>query len=192
LASFIATPNPRERIQRGHFQDAIRDLIEKQDVFGKGSESLRYAPDVEEQIKRWCIRVRELYEKLGRTAIIADKFERDSELKACQVEIESHWSDLAVGHMINRVSTPICKLEVAFLLSLCKHEEAERAQTEADYAKGEDVAIIKQKAKEAWINARAAWRNYYEGYNAGQDLLLGRGIQAKTLSARAEKFADAK
>lgn len=189
--SFITVPNPRERIVRGHFQEAIRDLIEKRDIFDKSLDAVRYTPDVEEQIRNWCFTAKDLYQKLGRTAIIDDKVEKATRLAELQAAIDTHWRDPAALIMISRVSSPICKLEVSFLIALCKHEEAERAQTEADYVKGEDAAG-KQKAKEAWINARNYWRNYFEGFNSIQENIPGRAMQARTLSSRAEKLAESK
>jgi hypothetical protein len=154
-------------------------------------ETLRNAGQLDIQVQDWCVRARELYEELGRTALIADKAEQASAKSSIQAAIESHWREPTVLLMISRASAPVCKIETSFLLALCKHEEAERTQTQADYASGEDIVGIKQKAKDAWFNARAAWRTYFEGYNASQETIPGRSIQAKALSARAEKMANA-
>ncbi len=189
--AFLTAPNPRERIQRGDYQTAMRDLVEKQDKFSKGLELLRNTSAVDTQIQGWCASARALYEELGRTVLIADKAEQASVKATIQSNIENHWREPTVMLMVSRSSAPVCKLETSFLLALCKHEEAERTQTQADYATGEDLAGIKQKAKDAWINARAAWRTYFEGYNTSQDTIPARGIQAKTLSARSEKMAGA-
>jgi hypothetical protein len=192
MVAIVASPNPRERIQRGFFQDALRDLIEKQDIFVRVMETVRNTPDVEEQIRHWGLSAKELSLNLGRTAIIADKAEKSNELSAIRAAYDAHMRDPTTLLMLNRVYAPICKLETAFLLSLCKHEEAERTQTQADYATGEELVGIRQRAQEAWITARSAWRTYFEGFNGSQESLPGRAVQAKTLSARAEKFANAK
>jgi hypothetical protein len=94
--------------------------------------------------------------------------------------------------MIIRVAFPLGKSEASFLIAYCKHEMAERAQTRADYAVGEDAASLKQQAIEAWMDARAAWRTYNEGNVVALHNFPGRSSQIKVLSARAEKFAGMK
>jgi hypothetical protein len=192
LSAFIET-NPRERIQRGQFKDALLDLIDKQSRFGRSLELLRHTENIEEEIRQWCLEAKELYDRLGRTALIADKIEKANAVAAAQAQIEDLWRDRhAVVLMISRVSMPVCKAEATYLISVCKHEEAERAQTRAEYATGEDSAILKQQAIEAWQDARGAWRTYNEGNIADLGNFPGRAAQAQMLAARAEKFASLK
>ena len=144
------------------FRDATRDLNEKQENFVKSMEAIRNTADVEDQIKIWGRTAKDLVAGLGRTAIIADKNEKTTEAAAIRAAYDAHLRDPAVLLMFGRVYAPICNEEAAFLLGLCKHEEAERTQTQADYATGEDIASVRQRAKEAWITARSQWRTYFE------------------------------
>jgi hypothetical protein len=193
IQAFIEPPNPRERIQRGQFQDAIRDLTEKRDSFEKYRELLRYNANVDKEIQAWCIKAKVLYANLARTVLIADKDERASAVSEAQTAIERHWREEggSVALIISRVSAPICDAEATFLLGLCKHEMAERKQTRADYATGEDAARLKEEATEAWSDALKAWGTYLES-SGPQASIPGRIAEANALKDRAVKFAKQK
>jgi hypothetical protein len=179
---------PRERIQRGQFQDAIRDLISKQDMFSRSLELLRNTPDVDRQIAEWCIEAKQLYENLGRVILLPPS-DRPAAQTAAQDAIENHWKGKAVDLMRSQIVAPLCKAEAVFLLSLCKHEMAERAQTRADHAGGEDAVRCKAQAVEAWRDAHSAWQTYLDGYVQTQSAIPERNKQARALAERAEKLA---
>lgn len=183
-------PNPRERIQRGQFQDAIQNLVEKQSRFSKDLELLRNTPDADLQIRDWCQVTKKLYLDYDRTVLVNDKDERASAKMDAQGAIERHWRDdwKPVELMINRAAAPICRAEAAFLRALCKHEMAERKQARADYAKGEDAAELKKQAIEAWKDALQDWQTYQE-FNAPQAYIQGRIAEANALAERAAKLA---
>jgi len=182
------TRNPREQIQRGQFQDAIHDLVDKRDRFEKHLERLRYATDMDMLIQAWCVVTKQLYEDLGRTVLIPNKDEKASALAEAQAAIDKHWRDDAVTLMINRVSAPICRAEATFLFAKCKHEMAERTQARADHATKEDAAKLKEQATEAWREALSAWQTYQEN-NAPQTNNLRQIAEATALTDRAAKFA---
>ena len=85
--SFIEPPNPRERIQRGQFQDAATDLVAKQEMFASGLERLRLNKDADTRIKEWIAAAPELYDDLGRAQLNNDKAAEATAL----VQLENHW-----------------------------------------------------------------------------------------------------
>ena len=180
--AFVDPPNPRERIQRGQFQDALRDLIAKQDTFGRDLERLHNAPNVDEQIREWLLQIKELYARLDSAVTMEARQE-------ARAKVDAHWSnpDSPVRLMVNRIAAPICQAETVFLLALCKHEHAERAQIRADYA-GEDAPALREQARQAWNEARAQWQTY-DGFSDTQRGIPGRLEQARLFKERAEKYA---
>jgi hypothetical protein len=193
IGSFIESPNPRESIQRGRFQDAIRELTVKRDNFGKYKEIIRNNPNADKEIKEWCQRAQVLYANKANTVLIADSATKASAEAEALTAIEKHWRDDGgpLSLVISRVSIPVCDAEAAFLLALCKHEMAERKQTQADYAKGEDAARLEEDAIEAWSDSLKAWGTYMD-VSEPQIGIPGRIEEANAMRDRAAKFAHKK
>jgi hypothetical protein len=186
LTAFIEPPNPRERIQRGQFQDAAKDLVGKQEGFAAGLERLRNSRDADQQIREWCEEANRLFEELGR-ARLPGNTDKAAEAVA-QARVEAHLRQPGATLLIDRASAELGQAEATFLLAVCKHEQAERAQARLERAAGPDVARLRADATDAWRNALSAWRTY-EQMAGGQAGFPGRLAHAKTLTARAETLA---
>jgi hypothetical protein len=180
-AAYIEPPNPRERVQRGQFQEAARDVVAKQERFADGLERLRVNKDVPRQIDEWVAGANDVYLQLTRATEI-DKTAGAQE-KALQA-INEHWKAPGALYIIDRASAEVGRAEAAFLLALCNHEQAEVARVRADRAAPADADRLRTEAATAWENARAAWRSYeqYAGAHAG---FPGRAAHGKALAARA-------
>lgn len=183
--SFIEPPNPRERIQRGQFQDAAKDLVTKQDAFSSGLERLRLNKDADQQIREWIDAVNGLYQELKR----AELNENKEDAANLTGQIESQWRMPGALYLVDRASSEVGLAEATLLLALCKHEVAERAQVRADRATGPGAAVLRQNASDLWRTALSAWRTYeqYSGAHAG---FPGRSAHAQALAARAEQLAN--
>lgn len=192
LAAFFDPPNPRERIQRGQFQDAAKDLVAKQDLFGKGIERRRNSPDAQNEIRKWVAMAQQLYDELGRAGLIADRDARAAAITAATAAIDNHWrTGGAVQLLVDSVVGEVGQAEATYLLALCKHEQAERAQSRLEHAAGSDVAALKRDTVEAWKTALAEWRTY-EGFAAAHRGFAGREAHAERLKTRAEQLAGQK
>ncbi len=185
--SFLEPPNPRERIQRGQFQDAAKDIVAKQDVFANGLERLRLNRDADQQIREWIVVAEELYQSIGAARLDKNK-EREN---AAQQAVEVHWRQTAAQLLIDRVSAEVGRAEGALLLALCKHEQAERLQARLERVTGADAPRLKSDATEAWKTALSAWRTY-EQVSSAHAGFPGRSAHARALAARAAKLAEAK
>lgn len=184
-ASFIEPPNPRERVQRGQFQEAARDVVAKQERFAEGLERLRVNKDVQRQIDEWVGGANDVYLQLTR-AVEIDRTPQAQE--KAQQAVNDHWKAPGAVYIIDRASAEVGRAEAAYLLALCNHEQAEVAQVRADRAAGADADRLRTEAATAWDNARAAWRSYeqYAGAHAG---FPGRAAHGKALAARAAALA---
>jgi hypothetical protein len=187
--AFIEQPNPRERIQRGQFQDAARDLVAKQEQFAAGLERLR-TEDAAQQaraIREWVAKTNELYEELTR----AQSIEKDAELAAkVGAQIDSQWKQRPALLIVDKLSAEVGRAEAAYLLALCKHEQAERLQVRLERAGEPDAARLKADALDAWRTALDAWRTYEQLATAHAGF-PGRAAHAAKLTARSAKFVQA-
>ncbi|HSQ56791.1 MAG TPA: hypothetical protein VLM40_13705 [Gemmata sp.] len=183
-AFILAQPTPRERFQRGQFMDAAREIVKKEEAFSTGLLRLRKNPDHEAQIKEWAEKAVALYTDQGRALA-----NRDQEgLAVARAAIEEHWTKpVAVRFLLDRAISTIGLAEAKLLLAECKHEQAERLQSELECAIG-DTAKLKQEAKNAWADACHAWSSYGE-YTAAHAGFPGRVEHAKKLTTRAEAMA---
>ncbi|MBA4191892.1 MAG: hypothetical protein C0467_28260 [Planctomycetaceae bacterium] len=187
MAFFNPTnPNPRERIQRGQFQDAARDLVVRQDQFGHGLERLRNNPNAEEEIRKWAADARDLYNQQG---LAATPEARQQAVAA----VEEHWRRNAalVQILIDRVSAELGHAEATLLLALCKHEQAERVQARLEQATGAEAEQLKKDSVDAWKAAHGEWQTYAERARV-QVGFAGRAAFVQSLTARAEKLANQK
>ena len=187
LAFVYPLPTPRERLQRGQFQDAARELVNRQDLFGRGLEQIRRTPDADRQIKAWADAALQLYTEQGRALTNRDADARDR----ARAAIDAHWtSPVAVALLVPRAVSAVAGAEATLLLALCKHEQAERLQTQLDAGAG-DPARLRDEASAAWLVARDAWQSYapQAAAHAG---FPGRSEHAKALAARAEQMAGKK
>ena len=192
--SFFVPPSPRERIQRGQFQDAARDLTQKLLIFGRGLERLRQLDPAE--VNDWCEGANAAYENLNAKRY-PDPLQRtpqpdgDPEVLKAKEEIENYWRsrDAVARLLIDRSMAGIGRSEAAFLLALAKHEEAERQQVRVELLGG-DADRAREPATEAWREANNAWDSFLEQNSSASSTV--RTEHAKKLAARAKAFAAAK
>ncbi len=184
VLSFIELPNPRERIQRGLFQDAAKDLVTKQETFASGLERLRLNKDADEQIGMWIDTANELYQELGRARLKKDAGAETTVL----AQIENNWKHPGVRFLLDRSAAEVGLAEAMFLLALCKHELAERGQGRVDRATGTELARLRPDAIDSWKTALSAWRTYEQLASAHAGF-PGRSASARALALRAEQLA---
>lgn len=185
VVSFLEPPNPRERIQRGQFQDAARDVVAKQEAFAAGLERLR-SKDTDQQIKEWIETANLLYAALGSARLNNDKAGE----AAAAAQVETHWKQPGKQLLVDKASAEVGRAEASFLLGLCKHEQAERLQARLERAPAAEVARLKTDALDAWKTALSAWRTY-EQLSAAHAGFPGRAAHAGALAARAATFVEA-
>jgi hypothetical protein len=180
VQSFLEPPNMRERLQRGRYADAAREAVAKQEQFAAGLERLRTqdAAARAAEVKAWVNDVNAAYEDLTRAEL-----DRNAAAQAAaRTAIERCWTAAPARWLVDRASAEVGRAEAALVLALCKHEQAERAQTRADSAPTD--AARATDAKAAWATAAAAWRTY-EQYAGAQAGFPGRAEHAAALAGRA-------
>ena len=197
--AFVAPPGgelgPRERIQRGHFQDANRYLTLQLDTFGRGLDRLREAERADpDEVRRWVGQANEMYADLRRARFpdrLRDRDPRpdsDPDVARAKQAVDDFWrqSSAAVRNVLDRGVAGLGQSEAAFLLALSKHEEAERKGARS----GRGGEAGRDAARAAWAEAAHAWDGFLDRPAARQ--LPARLDHAKGLAARAAELAGQK
>jgi hypothetical protein len=175
--AFLEPPTPRERIQRGQFQEASRVLVERRDDFAKSRDRVRNTPDADQVMREWVAKAAELYRGLDGGA-------------AATAALDEHWRSTAATLLFDRAIGEAGQAQAAYLLALCRHEEAERAQARYEHAStSEAKQKLKADAITAWDKASRAWSGYREQHAAAHAGLTGQSEQVAMLVNRAKKLA---
>lgn len=185
-AAFFNPPTPRERVQRGQFQEAAQFLTGRQHEFGKGLERLRTLNP--QDVGDWCQKADDVYADLSRARrpVVGgpELPDTDPEVAAVLARVETFWKETAtVAQAITDLASARAGLtESSYLLALCKHEEAEQLQLLAD------AGAPSPRVKAAWVEAKEVWRAYRE-QAAPLDPFPNRPAHARGLEDRAAEFA---
>ena len=153
--TFLAPPAPRERFQRGQFQETAKSLVEKQDQFQSG---LELAGSDRSKVAPWVKRANELYSLFERSRLDDDPAGQNAAKNA----IEQHWrtNDRTPVLLVDSLLAPVGMAEATYLLALCKHELAELAQGRLERAATRDKTRLEELSREAWAVARDSWDSY--------------------------------
>ncbi|OWK47080.1 hypothetical protein [Fimbriiglobus ruber] len=195
VASFVVPPYPREQIERGQFFDVTPRLVQKRKLFTAAQERVRTDRNQEQVIREWAKKVKDLS--------VAASVARDKEKTDPAGYLNAQQNMVAFmkqegGPIDALIDVAMCDAgaaESTYLLALCVHEQAERAQIRyeriVDDATHKDAAdAARAKAAEAWTEAKGWWVRY-EPFAAEQSKRFpGRGSHAHALAERATHLAD--
>lgn len=185
--AFLTDPPPRERTQRGQFDEVTRVMVERRREFAAGLERLRTDAGREKTVAEFVKKVKAAYTKLSVT-----RDRRPAEAAAVQEEVDDLWKreTPAVRMLVDTAVSQAGMAEATYLLAGCKHEQAERVQARADRltadpSKKPAADAARADAVQAWREARDWWERY-RPYAAEQDRYYpGRAAHADRLAARA-------
>ncbi len=173
---FLQPPTPRELVQRGQFQDALRTLVQRQDEFSKSLLRVRNTEEAERKMREWAETATELYRSLG------------SDPRARQ-RIDDVWNSQGAALVLDRAVGEAGQADAVLLLALCRHEQAERAQSRLDHATGPDTDKLRQAAGLAWDNALHEWSGYREQFAHIHNASKARSEHIRLLAERAKRLA---
>jgi hypothetical protein len=80
---------------------------------------------------------------------------------------------------------PPLRVESAYLLALCKHEQAERAQAAFDRKRTSDAAVVRA----AWQTAADRWSQYLDTYPGPTSEASARLLAARARAALGQREA---
>jgi hypothetical protein len=207
--AFLSAPTPRERIARGQFFEATKDLVEKEKRFTQAATRFLTQQAANEPARKFAsslndafyAKSRELSKASPDPAAVARIQQGLDQLLKDGANLFQQLLDATVGLPAAAEST--------YLLAQCKHEIAERFQSRADrtnaaanaaaadpnsdpkkLAAAKDGArLASQKAGDAWAQAVEWWDRYESARESQGKGFPGRAAHAKALADRARTLA---
>lgn len=202
-AATILAPGHREKIQRGQFNDASQGLIAADQVFAAIEQRSRDDIAKADAIRAWVERARDVYKRLSRASLPEN---RATDLPVAQAEVAEFWKTEGRGAQMltDQAVAAAGRSETSYLLAVCKHEQAERAELRlaraaaaVGAAKGSREKAEAEKARDraataaadAWGAAKDAWERYAPYADRQAAAVPGRAEQTRQLAARAAQLA---
>ncbi|CAN5268786.1 hypothetical protein BH11PLA2_BH11PLA2_12330 [soil metagenome] len=177
----IVDSDVREKIQRGQFNDAIRQLVALDRTFALQRDRAR-DPELQKAFAEWYAQANSAYEKLTLSSLPENAGQRGN----AEADVDSLWRNNPTGAAA--VLTAVAQVgaaEVAYCLALVKHEQAERSQTRYRKSTPENKEAAKAKAAGDWAVAKDEWTRYLDTAARSEGAFPGRAAHARTLAARA-------
>jgi hypothetical protein len=191
-AVFIG-PGLQEKVHRGQFNEVSRALIEADKPFAAAEARARAAAGQEKAVQTWVARANEVYQRLSAARLPENR----AHLPEAEAAVAQFWrQDAAASPVADGPGAAAGRAEVGYLLALCKHEQAERAQLRferASAAPGDRAKAAagqaRAEAETAWAAAADAWGRYAPYTDRQEATFPGRGDHARKLTARAARLA---
>jgi hypothetical protein len=161
---------PPDLVLRGESDDAARILVQSLDQLRENRDRLQGAPDLDEKLNDWCGKVVDAQAQVNRAqADVARSGGKDPAARAALEEARAGLEDVwkngqdVVGVLLGGRAAEVQIPDMTYLLALCKHEQADRLQGQADRARragrpGADG--LARSAKDAWADAGFWWGKY--------------------------------
>jgi hypothetical protein len=186
---------PREKMLRGHIQEATAGLVNRRDQLQRLRTWLDGEKDPQATLARWVEEARKAQADL---LIAEEKARREKSpdalaaVKAAQVRVEDVWqkdrSEIPL-RIFECAGVPALKSETAYLLALCKHEQAEQAQTALERRWRREQASEKdqEETAAAWSDAARRWQEYLDDPGSSRDEAAARLLLARALEKKGDR-----
>jgi hypothetical protein len=188
---------PRDIMLHGRLDEATNELITILDELRK-QRSVAMTPQSAADIRNWCQKAIEVYGTYLR-------LERESRnpksryvidpaaLQHARQEKDNLWlASRPVESLLRKLSANYMCGEVVYLIALCKHEQAERAQAKLDRpgrGKKPSSSAEATAARKAWQAASGWWSSYLEEYGKAHGAPAARLHRARALRALGDSEA---
>ncbi len=192
--TFMTPPTPREQVQRGQFYEAAPSLMAKRQAFLAAHDRIRHDHDRARDVRLWAEKARDVYTRLAR----AKDQERANPGAAdeAQQAVAQFWAESArtFDALVDVAVADAGLAESTYLLAQCKHEQAEQLQARyerlaADPKQKAAAEKARDKAANAWREAKGWWEMYGQYADAQEKTFPGRAAHAKRLAERAARLA---
>jgi hypothetical protein len=176
---------PRDLELRGRFDEATNLLVAIEGELSRQQKVARGNPNLAKAVQNWADHVAAALDVVNQAQQAtrnpkragADTLDVDTARK--QLEMAWRESGPVIALLLAAVAQPMAS-EVTYLLALCKHEQAERAQ--ARWA-GKVPAEVESRIRDAWKSAESWWAGYLDRYSAGLSVASARRYRARALLA---------
>jgi hypothetical protein len=199
---------PRDLVLRGRFDDATSKLVtipldSKAGALGRDEwrrlrDQVRANPKLEEDVNRWRLKAFEIAAALQKAQeAAANPQTRGPEAQIALAEankrLDEFWKTSQPLQLLvlGAAAEPMAR-DTTYLLALCKHELAERAQISRDLATRGGKTASESEAKAlrvAWTGAAGWWVNFLNEYDSAPSAPTARLLLARARQALGEREA---
>jgi hypothetical protein len=196
----LALKSPRDDMLRGRWEDATAKLVQALDQVRFQKALFQSDPELMKHMGEWLEKV---------VAVQAD-YQRATKGSGDLDQIQRRFQQLWVGSLnpggdrlqssdpasdrlppwlpfVVGVAADPMGAQATYLLALCKHEQAERAQARLDAVTGAPPADQLKACRAAWESTAKWWRTYLDEYHAGSEVAGARLGCARALEALGQR-----
>jgi hypothetical protein len=184
---------PRAQMLRGHLEEATGGLVDMLGEMQRLRVRLQGEEDLPKVYAQWLEEARKAQADLIRAE---EQAKRDktpealAQVKTAQDQVADIWDKQKSekpGLVLMEAALPPLSTETAYLLALCKHEQAELAQTAVDRRKdGAGAKDAAATAVAAWKEAAGGWKQFLEEFPAARDEAAARLLWARALEKQGD------
>jgi hypothetical protein len=197
----LAAKTPRDDLLRGRWDEATTRLVEGLDQVRFQKTLFLNDPEVMNKMRRWVDNAVAAQAETQRAREGGDREQAEKKLGALWVgdlsqepvpeagaekpqppDPPARRSPPWLPYVLGTTADPL-GAEATYLLALCKHDKAERAQARVDALAGTKPAGQAKDSREAWETAANWWRTYFNEYPAGPQAGAARLAYARALEA---------
>lgn len=191
---FVLEPRmPRDLALRGRYDEAAAKLVDVLDRVRDQRSVIAAQANLEQQAFQWCDAIRDVEGALLRTEAEA-AVKNPQALEARRIahlrQEQLLKDNQAVLLYLEKLSSEPRMVDAMYLLALCKHEQAERAQARLEAYSGNRPQTADLKAsQDAWKAAAERWRQFLEERSRGPYAAAARLARARALAALGQREA---
>jgi len=186
---------PREQMLRGRLDEATAGLVDMLDDMQQLRTRLQAEEDQPRVLTQWLDEARKAQAALIRAEEQANRDKTPESLalvKVAQAQRDDVWDKRKIekpGLVLRGAALPPLSAETAYLLALCKHEQAEQAQTAMDRRKDRAARKDAATAAAAWKDAADRWKSFLDEYPSVRDEAAARLLWARALEKQGDRAA---
>jgi hypothetical protein len=175
LASMLAPGQSRDLLLRGRYSAAEPELVKERERWRDQQKQRANAVDLEKKVEEWVHQATHDY-----AVKLTTKDPRERE--AAEQRVNAIWGNRSAAPVYALLFSAVAEArnpEVSYQLALCSQEQAEQLQARLDRRSRTREAAEADKVRQAWQDARDAWKQHEEDYpnhvdRAAACLLRGR------------------
>ncbi len=181
--------SPRDLLLRGNFNKTANLLVEEHELWRNLEARRRAEINLEKDVDEWLKMAFQAYANLSRARGGAD------ELALANKQIEQLWGPSAPIHfLLGGAHLGPYTAELAYLLALCKHEQAERLQARLGLLARLPGTVPNagdlENARLAWVEAEGHWARFPDRHEKRPGAVAARRMHGEAL-ARLGRWPEA-
>jgi hypothetical protein len=183
----LETHHARDELLRGHYEKALRELVDMRKLCRDAEERLTEqgkSQELVEDANKWVREAIRAYAAQQRAGGDPQKLEEAS------AAIDALWKQARpIFVLLDGTRSWPLRLETTYEFALCKHEQAEHLQLESELNPRDEA--LAERTVDGWKEAVNVWQQYLDDYRAARSSGAGADSTAAAQLAAASARAAA-